>query len=255
MRLKTGEMSINGVDISAYGARLLDYSVGATTMTKAQASSSYCVVPAVFKTNLGTRPLSITLSFAPTDNTGWHSIWLNKSNFDTLLANNTPVEITLPDGFIYSAIIDTASNITPDKTDCFDVTYTLRAIMHLPEKIISPVTASNNFWLDPKGTATVNCKIKMVPEQACSTITVKITNQSATKVIVPTITFTDVPAGGELVVDGFNKTVTLNGKNYMGNCDLVTFPLLEPIYSAVYITPASTIAKIATTISYYPTYV
>lgn len=255
MRLKTGEMSINGVDISTFGARLLDYSVGATTMTKAQASSSYCVVPTVFKTNLGTRPLSITLSFAPTDNTGWHSIWLNKSKFDALLARNTPVEITLPDGFIYSAIVDNIGDITPDKTDCFDVTYTFKAIMHTAEKNVYSSAVGNNFWLSPEGTAKTTCKIKIIPELHCDIITLRITDQAAKKIIVPTITINNVPAGGEIVIDGFSKTVTLDGDNYMHNCDIIEFPVLELINCAVYLSPSYSVTKISTTISYYPTYI
>ena len=183
MRLKIKEMSINGADVSTFGARLLDYSVGSTTLTKNQAGNNYCIVPTVFSTNLSTRPLSITLSFAPTDNTGWHSIWLNKSKFDALLARNTPVEITLPDGFIYSAIVDNIGYITPDKTDCFDVTYTFKAIMHTAEKNVYSSAVGNNFWLSPEGTAKTTCKIKIIPELHCDIITLRITDQAAKKLL------------------------------------------------------------------------
>ena len=56
------EMTINGVDISAYNARLQSYSVSGTTVTNnLSASRSFLTAPTLFSAVPGTRTLSLTL--------------------------------------------------------------------------------------------------------------------------------------------------------------------------------------------------
>lgn len=60
------EMTINGVDISAYNARLQSYSVSGTTVTNnLSASRSILTAPLLFSSVPGTRTLTLTLTFYP----------------------------------------------------------------------------------------------------------------------------------------------------------------------------------------------
>ena len=60
------EMTINGVDVSAYNARLQSYSVSGTTVTNnLSASRSILTAPTLFSAVPGTRTLSLTLTFYP----------------------------------------------------------------------------------------------------------------------------------------------------------------------------------------------
>lgn len=58
------EMTINGIDISLYNARLQDFSVGGTTVNNTtSAVGAFLKMPSLFTTTLGTRQLIITLTF------------------------------------------------------------------------------------------------------------------------------------------------------------------------------------------------
>lgn len=255
MHLKRNEMMINGKDIAEYNARLYTYSVGSTTLTKNYVNSTNCVMPMVTNTDLGTRILTVTVTFKSSDvNNKWHSVAVNKSNLDSVFVNNAPAEISLPDGFLYTAICTNISELTPDGTNCFDVTYTFNAIMHDVETIFEfSSTVSNNFFLPVNGNTATNCIIELTPTTKAD-ITLRIKDDSYVNTIA-SILLKNIEANNTVIIDGKNKTVTVNGQNWMANTDLVNFPLLAPGRYAVYVYPAYSSVPIRTKITYCPTYV
>lgn len=256
MMLKKGEMTINDKDISDYGARLLNYSVGSTRITKNYVSITDCTIPLVTSTNLSTRPLTVTITFKPlTTAQKWHSVALNKSSLDAIFTGNTPAEITLPDGYVYTSICTNIGELTPDGTDCFDVTYTFEAIMHDPLVTVTSSGTSNNFFANIAGNVAANCVIKMTPLSMCDmTFCVRDVRDYST-VVVPTITIQQAQGAKSLIIDGEKRTVTISGQNYMQYCDIISFPRLPPGRHAVYVAPEYKSVPIQTAISYYPTYV
>ena len=134
------EMTINGVDISAYNARLQSYSVSGTTVTNnLSASRSFLTAPTLFSAVPGTRTLSLTLTFYPHyfgDNAKGLTVsdrlaiaTENITAFEGLLVGKV-VEISLPDGFIYTAIVNSIAAATFDSSGEHDVTYTFNAVRH-----------------------------------------------------------------------------------------------------------------------------
>lgn len=253
MLLKRNEMSINGHDITEYNARLLTYSVGSTTFTKDYTNSTNSIIPTVANVNTGTKKLTITLTFKPIDlGNKWYSVVVNKSRLDKLFISCTPVEIALPDGFMYTSICTGITELSPDGTDYFDVTYTFEAIMHEAEIIVTNNDKSNNFFFDVKGNAETSCVIELTPSSKCD-IKLVIAKRETGKPLVPAINVFNVEAGNKVVIDTINKTVMVNSENWMLNTDLISFPLLPAEKLSVYVAPSD--VYISTSIKYYPTYI
>ena len=156
------EMTINGVDISAYNARLQSYSVSGTTVTNnLSASRSILTAPLLFSSVPGTRTLTLTLTFYP-HYLGDYAKGLTVSDrlaiatenitvFEGLLVGKV-VEIALPDGFIYTAIVNSIAAATFDSSGEHDVTYTFNAVRHA--KPISEVIKANSYMICNSNTAT-----------------------------------------------------------------------------------------------------
>ena len=136
------EMTINGVDVSAYNARLQSYSVSGTTVTNnLSASRSILTAPTLFSAVPGTRTLSLTLTFYPHyfgDNAKGLTVsdrlaiaTENITAFEGLLVGKV-VEISLPDGFIYTAIVNSIAAATFDSSGEHDVTSVSYTHLTLP---------------------------------------------------------------------------------------------------------------------------
>lgn len=253
MILKRNEMSINGQDIAEYNARLLTYSVSSTTFTKDYTNNTNNIIPTVTNVSLGTKKLTITLTFKPIYlGNKWYSVAVNKSRLDKLFISCTPVEITLPDGFMYTSICTGITELSPDGTDCFDVTYTFESIMHEAEIIVTNNDKSNNFFFDVQGNSETSCIIELTPASKCD-IKFVIAKRETGKPLVPAINVFNVEADNKVVIDTTNKTVTVNNENWMLNTDLISFPLLPAEKLSVYVAPSD--VYISTSIKYYPAYI
>lgn len=220
------EMTINGMDISIYNARLLSFSVSGTTVTNSFSNSyEYLKMPMLFSTVPSTRTLTITLTFFPhrsgedSRNTSIPDRLSlaaeNITRFEGLLVGKV-VEISLPDGFIYTAVVQTLSPATFDGSGEHDVTYTFSAIRHKAtvEKNVSP----NGFVFCESNTET-QCVVKA-----------KINSMSAQmkSVVLFGITIRKLSNGAEVVIDSINGVVTVNGVNKFNDTDLIDFPVLKP---------------------------
>lgn len=134
------EMTVNNIDIANYSARLLSYSVSGTTLTNnVSANNDLVKMPALYSTEYGTRTLTVTLTFFPrldgcssknTDIIDRYTVATdNIAKFETDIIGKK-VEISLPDGYIYSSIVTSVSTATFDSSGEHDVTYTFNAIRH-----------------------------------------------------------------------------------------------------------------------------
>ncbi len=240
------EMLINGVDINVYNARLQTYSVSGTTVTNNQSMvNTLLSMPSLYSTTLGTRTLTITLTFRPSqhgsDSRGMSVIEKlataaeNITRFEAEIVGKT-VEITLPDGYIYTALVTTLPAATFDSSGEHDVTYTFSAIRHSAEDVKE---------VEPNG--------KVFCESTTKTPVKFVVNipTAAESLTVFGITVNNVTANAELIIDGIDGVVTMNGANKLLDTDLVDFPYLNPGYNVISCSDTSASIKVI----YTPVYV
>lgn len=240
------EMLINGVDINVYNARLQTYSVSGTTVANNLSTVNTLLrMPSLFSTTLGTRTLTITLTFKPSrhgsDSRGMSvaeklaTAAENITRFEAEIVGKT-VEITLPDGYIYTALATALPAATFDSSGEHDVTYTFSAIRHFSEDVQA---------VEPNGKvfckSTTKTPVKFV---------VSVTTE-AESITVFGITVNNVTANAEIIIDGIDGIVTMNGANKLLDTDLVDFPYLNPGYNVISCSDISASIKVI----YTPVYV
>lgn len=245
------EMTINGIDISVYNARLLDYSISGTTVTNnTLATSNMLRMPLLLLTVPGTRTLTVMLTFFP------HHIGDNSRNttipdrlstaaenitrFEGLLIGKT-VEITLPDGYMYTAIVQTISAATFDGSGEHDITYTFSAVRH--KATVTQKVESGGFVFCESNTIT-----PCIISATFNTISTPLTSP---KVKLQDIIIRKVSAGTNIVIDSVNGLIMADNNNKFNDSDLIDFPTLTPGKNVITSTPAD--AEI--TVTYTPIYV
>lgn len=240
------EMLINGVDVQNYNARLLTYSVSGTTLTNNTFSnSSLLKMPSLFKTTLGTRQLNITLTFKPSqigsDSKGMSvtdrlaTATDNISRFEAEIIGKT-VELTLPDGYIYTALVTSITAASFDASGEHDVSYTFNAIRHKPQEIVS-IKPNTIFYC--KSTTATPCKFIVVP------------HRDFDSVAIMGIKVNNLTENSEYIIDGINSIITLDGVNKFIDTDCVDFPCLMPGENII----SSETEDVEITIVYTPIYV
>ena len=158
-----------------------------------------------------------------------------KSALDAALLAD-PVELALPDGFLYTASCDSIGEVTEYSQDgCILAgSYKLSGFRHGPLHTI-PLPAGGGEFL-VQGTA---------PDIECRLIcTVTSTSDSY---LMAGILLVDVKEGDVLCLDGIKLAATKNGENALNQCDLTRWPMLAPGRNIL-------TAPDALTIEYYPIY-
>lgn len=240
------EMTINGVDIQMYNARLQNYSVSGTAVSNNLSSvNTLLKMPFLFSTTLGIRTLTITLTFRPCQHGSDSRRMSVMEKLATAAENITRfeaeivgkiVEITLPDGFIYTALATTLPAASFDSSGEHDVTYTFSAIRH---------TAKETVFVTSGGK--VNCKsTTKTPVKLIANI-----SSAMNEVEIYGIKVKNVTANSEIIIDGIDGTVTMNGANKLLDTDLVDFPFLVPGYNVISCSDNTAVIKVV----YTPVYV
>lgn len=217
------EMTVNNIDIANYSARLLSYSVSGTTLTNnVSANTNLVKMPAMYSTEYGTRTLTVTLTFFPrldgcsakcTEITDRYSAATdNISRFEADIIGKK-VEVSLPDGYMYSSIVTSVSAAAFDGSGEHDVTYTFMAVRHKPT-ITATVAPNGKIYCQ----STTPCKFKLkvtLPEQS-------------SLLLIMGIVVINISANTPLVLDGELGLITLGGVNKFLDSTLIDFPLLYP---------------------------
>ena len=237
------EMTINGVNIKKFNARLLTYSVGGTVLTHStSASGTILKMNRVYHTVLAPRTLSITLTFFPvSSDTGSRNTTIserlkrstkNMVRLESELIGQI-VEIGLPDGYYYTACLTAIQAPTFDATGEQDVVYIFSAIRH-ELQMKEAVTSGNKLFC--RSNTKTPCRISFTLGSAQNTIT------------VCGVTINTVAAGTEIVIDSVNGLITASGINKFNDTVFVDFPYLLPGENTI----SCSVAGVTLTVIYTP---
>ncbi len=224
---------VDGRGSSEFGARLLaKYSVGGVSIERqrVQPAQGLHFIPCA--TRLGLKEITLPVHvYGATPRQAQE----RKSALDAALLAD-PVELALPDGFLYRASLDKIGETTELSVDgcILEGSYTLSGCRHdLPETVTLPAGGGTLY---ARGTA---------PDMECR-ITCTV-GAAADSYLMAGILWVDVEAGDVLVLDGIRRAVTCNGANALNQCDLTRWPLLAPGLNAL-------TAPDALTVEYCPVY-
>lgn len=223
-------MTVNGTDIFTYNALIEKFSVSGTEIKNETYQgvnrTNYNLLNSLFY--MKTITISIFLSADTRRN-----LTLAKSRLDSLMWGK--VELGLPDGFYYTATLQSTGELAIVGIDDNSVIalceYTFTGIQH------DPLVTSTGNTIDCQSTIPyTDCRLTCTASQAYSSIT------------IGTVTITGVASGDVLVVDGINGRILQNGAPCAGNMSFRRFPSLTP-GSNTFNCPEEL------TIEYYPTYI
>lgn len=224
---------VDGRGSSEFGARLLaSYSIGGASLNRnrVQPTAGMRFIPA--GSRVGLREINLPVHVfgqSPLETQ------LQKSALDAALLAD-PVELYLPDGFLYTASCDSIGEVTEYSQDgCILAgSYKLSGFRHGPLRTIQLPAGGGECLV--QGTAPdIECRL---------TCTVASASDSY---LMAGILWVDVKAGDVLVLDGIHRAVTKNGANALNQTDLTRWPLLAPGRNVM-------TAPDAMTVEYYPIY-
>lgn len=205
---------VDGRGASEFGTRLLaSYSVGGASLVRSrvQPTAGQRFVPAGSRVGLRSITLPVHL-YGPSPRQAAE----RKSALDAALLAD-PVELALPDGFVYTASLDEIGAVTELSADgcILSGSYKLSGFRHDPlERAELPAGGGT---LLVRGTAPdIECRLR------CTV------GADAASYPMAGILWVEVKAGDLLCLDGIRRAVTRNGENALGQCDLTRWPLLAP---------------------------
>ena len=224
---------IDGRGSSEFGARLLaEYSVGGVSIERQRVQPAQGLHFIPCGTRLGLKEITLPVHiYGPTPRKAQE----RKSALDAALLSD-PVELALPDGFLYRASLDKIGETTELSVDgCILAgSYTLSGCRH--DLLDTARLPAGGGTVYAAGTA---------PDMECRlTCTV---GAAAESYLMAGILWVDVEAGDVLVLDGIRRAVTCNGANALGQTDLTRWPLLAAGKNVL-------TAPDALTVEYYPIY-
>lgn len=222
-------MYINGVPISRYGAKLLaDYTVGSTPLTtdyyKPRSGSGYVFLGV----QQGLRPIALNFDLYGKD---FNDCSLKKSAMDAL-ASSGKVELYLPDGFLYTSILQSAGDQINVMPGVISFSYSFLGIRHEKEQKV----ITSGFIL-ARGT---------MPKMDCCLTAVVSADTEVYQ--LGEAMFYSVLARDILTFDGIDKRILINGAPGAQKCEWIHFPYLVPGENII-------ICQDPVTVRYAPAYI
>lgn len=223
---------INNVDPASYGVLpLREYSVGGTTITndifQGRNRSNYRLLAGVY----GRKPITVTLVYPGKT---FREAKLLQSTVESWMWGK--IELFLPDGFYYTATLESIGDGTPEGVDgnqvLISVEYSFNAIQHDP--LVTVENAAAGFW-NPGTLPYADCICSVTVGAAADTYQ------------LAGATFQNVTQGEQLTVDGINGRLLRNGAPAPGNVSFTEFPQVTPGQN-------SFSALDPVTVQYYPCY-
>lgn len=221
---------INGNNPEDYGAMsLLSYTVSGSSITntifQGRNRSSYRLLAAVY----GQKAISFSLQYKGKT---YREASLLRSTIESWMWGK--VELFLPDGFYYTATLQSIGDGSPigqeNNMVLITVEYQFSGIQH-----DAMVTTAGESFINPGTLPYADC--------ICS-VTV---GTAADSYLLAGCTFRNAVQGEKLVVDGINGRILRNGAPAPGNVTFISFPQVVPGEN-------SFTAADPVTVQYYPSY-
>ena len=201
---------INGEDVSKYGVLVESFTVSGTTITNAEYQGVGRTHFNLLRQFYGQRTITLSLFYRAESR---HDLTLTKSKVDSLLLGKC--ELFLPDGFYYTAVLDTAGELSILGREGAEVIglckYTLHGIQHE-----DMVTVLGNEVYCESTIPHTDCRL------SCTA------SQDYVALPVGSVIITDVAEGDEIVVDGILGRILQNGAPCAGNMSFIHLPSLVP---------------------------
>lgn len=229
------QMIIKDVDLSKYDAIVMDdYNVGSASVESNALLGSASTMPVGYGIKIGMKPIDIPIAFVCS--TTIQAI-KQKSNLAATLCSGTVEIYDDENDFYYSAVFNGLSDEKILMPGVYTVTFQFSGIMH--GKLISFVQ-SGAFTPEGYTEDGEDCRLSVTVSN--------LESDGSFRVGGIKFKSSGVSTGSKIIIDGFNKTVFINGANGMQYCDLISFPRVYPGKSN-YID-----CKDSVTIEYYPVY-
>lgn len=234
--MPTAVMTINGVDLRSYHARLVEMNTGGTNTKNTYHLGAKSSHPVITDQKIGARSMEITIEVEGDDR---NDLTHNISGLTNAL-NNGLVDLYLPDGYYYFSILQSVDDPEYYLSTRADVIYTFDAVRH---------GAYNQRGLTAMGIET-SASIEIMGNLETEVVYTITPTSNADQITVAGITVNNITADKVIVIDGINKRVTEDGDNKFGDCDLVSFPRLAPGTNTItFAAPGCAIS-----VGYYPIY-
>lgn len=222
-------MTINKIPISKYGAKLrADYSVSGSALTttyqKPKSGNTFFVINQTIGLKTITLPFDL-YGRSPSDTRR------KLSSLDALAASGE-VELSLPDGMLYTAVLQAIAQPAAITDRILSCSYTFLGVQH-DAKVRLTI---DNGYIWANGT---------LPHMDC--ILSATVGTDTEEYPFAGVTFFGVKKGDRLVLDGMTKRVLVNGAPGAQKCNLVEFPYLSPGRNII-------ACPDAVTVEYYPSY-
>lgn len=200
-------MFVNNNDLADYGGRLrMEYTYTPPTLSneyfKGRKRSSFILLNSNFE--LGS--LSCPVVFEGIDR---NDVTMKKTAFEQIAFGHC--DIDMDDGFSYFAFLDSIGDASYPSASLIETDYVFKCIRHGQYK-----TVEGN---------TVFCESTLPNTDCILSVTV---GETGTNYVVGTVTFPNVTQGEQIVVDGINKRILVNGSPAADQAEWIRFPYLVP---------------------------
>lgn len=228
-------MTINNIDLKEFGAEVEDgFEVGTASFSSGFQLDGGSTTPIGYSMKIKERPIKVPLAFmaATTD-----EAIMQKSRLLSMLCKGTVEIFDDENNVYYSAVLSEVSDEGVLMEGVYEVTLTFKGIMHgsLIKLVQKEPFMPIGYVEDGQ-----DCKLSVTANTLESDGTFKIGG----------ITFKPeaISAGAEIVINGFDKRVLVNGAPGAGMCDIISFPKMYPGKLNYFE------CKDPVTIEYYPVY-
>ncbi len=231
-------MLVNNKKIAEFGGKLLSYSLGGSAVTNDYLRGPGCLAPVLLHTDIGLRPLTVTITFEGEDR---EDTIAKISAFACEVQSKS--ELWLPDGFTYTCILTSISEVVEILPNYQEVSYNFDAVQHKELQTVS-FASGTRHEIFCTGNLPSRCVVTVTPTANLASLTLTFSGKEDNSVTV-----NNLKANQKFVIDGTACTVTLNGVNHFQNTNLIDFPRLDPGVNTLLLS-----GSVPVSVSFYPSY-
>lgn len=166
----------------------------------------------------GVRYMDCKIDFFGRDN---YERTLHQSEFEALFIGAEPVAIDICDGFWYRAILTEIGDTYTERELITTVEYRFQVTRHRGPQIKTQVVPNDATIFCQSNVARTDCVIRVLFDGIGSAVNTVVWLNGLAWSYAPELT-------GDIILDGVNKTFTVNGKNATSNISWKDFPFLVP---------------------------